>query len=454
MLTESQRVVLNGQMSSWADVNAGVPQGSILGPLLFLIYINDLAVGLSSNAKLFADDTSLFSVVHNDNTIAKELNNDLVKISRWVYQWKMSFNPDPSKQAQEVIFSRKTKKEYHPPLASNSNNVLETNSQKHLGDVLDNCLSFEDHLKMILNKVNKTVRLLRKLLNILPRSALCTIYKSFIRAHLDYGDIICDQTYNASFHQKLELLQYNACLAITGANRGTSREKLYEKLGLESLQLRRWFRKLSSFYKLIKREHPHYLFKLILSRSSSYITRNIHNIPFFKTRHTFLKNCFFPSTIIEWNKLDHKIRNYSSFNIFWISMLKFNRPSASSLFKCHNPKGIKFITRRQLGLSHLREHKFKHSFQNSLNSFGSCGFDIESNVHFLLHCPTYIFERRTLLSTLVNIDNNLLDLCEPVSIRTLLFGCNSFDVNNNTNVLNATTEYILSTKKFDEPLFQ
>ena len=108
-----QRVVLNGQTSSWADVNAGVPQGSILDPLLFSIYINDLADVLSSNAKLFADDTSLFSVVHNANTTAKELNNDLVKISRWAYQWKMSFNLDPSKQAQEVIFSRKTKKEYH-----------------------------------------------------------------------------------------------------------------------------------------------------------------------------------------------------------------------------------------------------------------------------------------------------------------------------------------------------
>ena len=94
-----QRVVLNGQTSSWADVNAGVPQGSILGPLLFLIYINDLADGLSWNAKLFVDETSLFSVVHNANTTAKELNYYLVKISRWAYQWKMSFNPDPSKQA-------------------------------------------------------------------------------------------------------------------------------------------------------------------------------------------------------------------------------------------------------------------------------------------------------------------------------------------------------------------
>ena len=156
--------------------------------------------------KLFADDTSLFSVVHNANTTAKELNNDLVKINRWAYQWKMSFNLDPSKQAQEVLFSRKTKKEYHPPLAFTNNNVSETNSQKHLGVVIDNRLSFEDHLKMILNKVNKTIGFLRKLQNILSRSALLTIYKSFIRPHLDYDDIIYDQAYNASYHQKLELL--------------------------------------------------------------------------------------------------------------------------------------------------------------------------------------------------------------------------------------------------------
>ena len=74
-----QRVTLNGQSSSWTNVNAGVPQGSILGPLLFLIYINDLSDGLSSNAKLFADDTSLFSVVHDRNTSAIELNKDLKK---------------------------------------------------------------------------------------------------------------------------------------------------------------------------------------------------------------------------------------------------------------------------------------------------------------------------------------------------------------------------------------
>ena len=105
-----QRVVLNGQHSPWADVKAGVPQGSILGPLLFLIYINDLPNGLNSNFKLLADDTSLFSVVHNITESASLLNSDISKINECALQWKMSFNPDPIKQAREIIFSRKTSK--------------------------------------------------------------------------------------------------------------------------------------------------------------------------------------------------------------------------------------------------------------------------------------------------------------------------------------------------------
>ena len=133
-----QRVTLNSQSSSWTNVNAGVPQGSILSPLLFLIYINDLSDGLSSNAKLFADDISLFSVVHDINTSAIDLNKDLKKkINDRAFQWKMTFNPDRSKQAQEIIFSRKLKKATHPPLLFNNNNVSQVNSQKHLGVILD-----------------------------------------------------------------------------------------------------------------------------------------------------------------------------------------------------------------------------------------------------------------------------------------------------------------------------
>ena len=105
--SRKQRVALNGQFSSWTSIEAGVPQGSILGPLLFLIYINDLSDDLITNAKLFADDTSLFSVVHDVNTSTNNLNSGLSKINDWATQWKMSFNSNPIKQAQEIIFSRK-----------------------------------------------------------------------------------------------------------------------------------------------------------------------------------------------------------------------------------------------------------------------------------------------------------------------------------------------------------
>ena len=199
-----QRVVLNGQKSTWENVNAGVPQGSILGPLLFLIYINDLSGDLCSKTKLFPDDTSLFNVAHDINTSANELNNDLKKVSNWAFQWKMSFNPDPSKQTQEVNFSRKLKKVTHPPLVFNNANISQCKSQKHLGIILDSKLTFEDHYKTVLSETNRTIELLRILQNLLPREALTTIYKVFIRPHLDYGDVLFDQAFNASFHEKLE----------------------------------------------------------------------------------------------------------------------------------------------------------------------------------------------------------------------------------------------------------
>ena len=98
----------------------------MLCPLLFVIYINDLLDNLSSNVKLFADDASLFSAIHDINVSAGELNEDLKKIRDWVFQWKMIFNPHTSKQAQEVIFSRK--KNIHPPLVFNNAIVSQINS--------------------------------------------------------------------------------------------------------------------------------------------------------------------------------------------------------------------------------------------------------------------------------------------------------------------------------------
>ena len=195
--------------------------------------------GLSLNCKLFADDTSLFSVVHDVTIGSSGLNSDIAKISEWAFKWKMSFHPDPTKPTQEVIFSRKLKTVPYPSITFNSNPSSLCPAQKHQGLVLDSKLTFNEHIKHILSKVSKSIGLLRKFQSVLPRSLLVTIYKTFIYSHFDYADVVYDQSYKSSFHEKLELIQYNAGLAVTGAIRGSSSEKLYQKLGLVSLQSRR-----------------------------------------------------------------------------------------------------------------------------------------------------------------------------------------------------------------------
>ena len=143
------------------------------------------------------------------------------------------------------------------PLRFNNSIVSQSPYKKHLGTILDPRLTFEEHLKVVTTKVNKTIGLLQKLQKTLPRPALITMYKAFMRPHLDYGDTIYDEAYNGTFHQKLESIQYKACLALSGAIRGSSKElyQLYHELGLESLKCRRWYRKLCLFYKIFKEKN-------------------------------------------------------------------------------------------------------------------------------------------------------------------------------------------------------
>ena len=105
--------------------------------------MNELPNRLNSNVKLFADDTSLFYVVHSITDSPSLLNSDLSKINEWALQWNMSFNPDPTKQAQEIIFSRKTSKRNYPALMFNNNIVYFTIFHKHLGMIFDSKLSFD-----------------------------------------------------------------------------------------------------------------------------------------------------------------------------------------------------------------------------------------------------------------------------------------------------------------------
>ena len=124
--------------------NSGVPKGSVLAPLLFLIYINDLPDGITSICKIFADDTSLFSKVIDT---CNSQNADLESISNWTYQWKLQFNPHPKKQANEVIFSHKSNTYIYPPVKFNNNTINKCPHQKHLGVVLNSKPDFNIHIE-------------------------------------------------------------------------------------------------------------------------------------------------------------------------------------------------------------------------------------------------------------------------------------------------------------------
>ena len=126
----------------------------------------------------------------------------------------------------------------------------------------------------------------------MPQKSLLTIYKAFLRLLVDYGDIIYDQAQNESFCDKLESVQYKATLAITGAIQGTSLDKLYQELGLESLKSRRWYKRLSCMFKIMKKEAPNYLINLIPKCEQIIRTRDNH-IPSYHCRQTVSSILFF-----------------------------------------------------------------------------------------------------------------------------------------------------------------
>ena len=189
------------------------------------------------------------------NTSAEILNHDLTRISEWAYRWKMSFKSDPSKQAQEVLYFNKAIKTDHPSVIINGNIVQNSANQKHLGLILDKKLTFNDHIASKLTTVNKLTITLRKIYRHISSNSLVTIYKSFVRMHLAYADVIFDKPSNATFSNESETAQHNAALAIAGTIKDTSKEKVYQELGFETIKERR-FPRLYCFYKNLNNKAP------------------------------------------------------------------------------------------------------------------------------------------------------------------------------------------------------
>ena len=189
------------------------------------MYINDLVENVDSDVKMFADDTSLFSVVYDEATTAQQLNRDLERVRLWAWQWKMEFN---ATKTQEVIFSAKRIKPHHPNLFLGDTEVERKSEHKHLGLILDSKLNFQSHIREAIMKARRGIGIIRYLSRYVSRDVLDQVYKLYVRPHLDYGDIIYhrfDPNMSLDLTRKLEQTQYSAALAVTGAWRGTNRQR-------------------------------------------------------------------------------------------------------------------------------------------------------------------------------------------------------------------------------------
>ena len=181
-----QPTVLNGKASTWGSISAGVPQGSILGILFFLVYINDLTANIRCDIKLFANDTSLFRDANDPNDAAVDMNHDLNIIKNWAHQWRMLFNPDPMKQAVEITFSTKINSVDHPVLKINNTPVAKVDEHKHLGMILDSKMAFASHIQTVTLKCRRGKGMIKFLSTYLPEE----LYKSYVKPHLDYCNVI------------------------------------------------------------------------------------------------------------------------------------------------------------------------------------------------------------------------------------------------------------------------
>ena len=199
---------------------------------------------------------------------------------------------------------------------------------------------------------------------------------------------------------------------------------------------------------------PSYLFQLIPPKNNVYATRSSQSnkIPSFKNRHNFFKDSFFPAVISEWNNLDINIRNSSPINVFKKKLLKFIKPK--STYNIHDTKGLKLLTRLRLGLHHLGDHKFRDNFQDCVSPMCSCGLDIETTTHFLLHSPNHHCARKILFRKITQVIGTISRQSDSTITKILLFGDNKLDFETNKILLMSTIEFISLTEGFSCPLFE
>ena len=203
----------------------------------------------------------------------------------------------------------------------------------------------------------------------------------------------------------------------------------------------------------MKKEAPNCLTNLIPKCEQTIRTRNKHK-PSYHCRTDCFKYSFFPSTLNDWFKVDENMRNPGSIAIFKSRLLSFTRPVQSNIYRIFDPKGLKFLTRLRLGLSHLNEHKCRHNFQDCLNPLCSCSLEIEDTSHYLLHCQHFSNHRIDLMNSVKSVIINFEFMADNRKQDILLYSDSHKNENKNKIISEASINYLKNLERFSGPLFK
>ena len=365
-------------------------------------------------------------------------------------------SPDPTQPAEEILFSRKKNTVEHPPVFFNGISVKRVHDHKHLGLVFDSKLKFTKHINEKVSVARKWIGVIKHVSPYLPVKTLDQIYKMHVRPHLDYCDVIFhtpvithefDSSLTLNYQMNImEKTQYQAALAVSGCWKGTNTDKIYEQLGWESLDQRRFFRRLVTFYKIMNNMTPAYLKQSI--PSSSYTNRS-GNTPLVKSRTDYYLHSFYPDSLISWNNIGPGLRSAKSLSMFKKVLLDIIRPVKKEIFGIHNP-GIKWIYQLRVGLSNLLEHKFNHNFIDTPSATCICNMSDETTQHFLLECSSFNTQRIDLITLLSDIllMNDMENLSTSQKVPLLLYGHENFTDEENRLLIKATISFIRLTGRF------
>ena len=253
----------------------------------------------------------------------------------------------------------------------------------------------------------------------------------------------------STFTYKLEQIQYAAALAVTGAWRRASRQRLYEELGWETLYQRRWYRRMCHFFNLRKTQSPGYLFVEIPDEcTATYNLRTIRAYDQGSYRTVRFSNTYFQNALYEWNLLSDETKDSLSITEFKRKLLAIIRPLGKSSYDIHDIQGVTLLTKLRLKFCALKDHCFRHRL-DCLIPMCTCGAEKENNDHYLLHCLKFDLIRADLFGHLSEIPALDIDgMNSKILCSLLLYGCSQLDNVTNRMILGATISYIKKTRRF------